>query len=888
MKPEHKIFRRISGASRHVLALIISISVSLIVPLVRLIVGHPLHSPVRDLLTFGLFLFAVLELILQTAEPKSRRNLMRSILRLYRKEPASPQRISHKVLLAVLAVCGITLYCVHTTYCFDRTTESLDAQKEVALISGEVLEQELLDFENSPDLALSAVRIRFGTNEQNILQGDSLTRARTAESIVHVSLIENEDVIQTWDLPFYLFSEKGYRKLELDSVLKLRADARYFLRIVEEYGEGAQSGSGDAEESGSGDSYEEDYEENSAEGYEEDYEEDYEENSSEGYEEDSMRLSAEKTGTEEEVPISLYVYANGGDGYVRDGIPHQCTLCYTLTYRNLALKSRFTRNGILLGILAAVLLLLDLEETAVMTAFLGILMLLFMQICPPFMAPDEENHFKRAFEVAKVSYISKHIGETGVGGNALPAAIDDYVGLYIDKTEEMAEEASGLPEEEIPEEEEQEVFLSPAALPLKELPEAASVESVSPEGDSGSYEDSPEMEEQADASADETDNGSGLEEQERAPILLDWNETKEMEFGNTALYSPVSYLPHSAGIRIANVFSDQVPSLYYGGRWGNLIANFLLCAFALRLMPFGKRILFLIMTFPMTLQEMVTLTPDGFTISVCFFFFACVLHLSYGKREINRADMAVLGTAAVVLSQLKIVYVILLLLLFMIPEKRFASRRTALLFKGIAVGLALVLNLLWLRTSSGFLVEFQPGVDTPAQIRYVMSHIPAFYEVCARSFVNSVSRWISTMIGSVLGAYQFSTTPTIWVSALILFVYETAASRENRQDVHLWDPLVLILGFLGGCALILASLYVQWTPYRDTVIQGIQGRYFTPLLPLLAFFAVFMLQKRRKQQGFAAETDAVVQRGSYCYLILLLYNGIALLDIVNYFLVELW
>lgn len=55
MKPEYKILRRIARSSRHVLALMISIIVSLIVPLIRLISGHPLHSPVRDLLTFAIF-----------------------------------------------------------------------------------------------------------------------------------------------------------------------------------------------------------------------------------------------------------------------------------------------------------------------------------------------------------------------------------------------------------------------------------------------------------------------------------------------------------------------------------------------------------------------------------------------------------------------------------------------------------------------------------------------------------------------------------------------------------------------------------------------------------------------------------------------------------------
>ena len=83
-------------------------------------------------------------------------------------------------------------------------------------------------------------------------------------------------------------------------------------------------------------------------------------------------------------------------------------------------------------------------------------------------------------------------------------------------------------------------------------------------------------------------------------------------------------------------------------------------------------------------------------------------------------------------------------------------------------------------------------------------------------------------------------------------------------------------------------LYAQWTPYCNPLVLGVQGRYFTPLLPLLAFFLVFTLQNQRKQQGFAPGTDASRQRGSYCYLLILLYNGIAVLDMASHYIAELW
>lgn len=943
----YKIFRRTAGPVRHLQILIISLAVSLVVQLIRLLFGRSMHSPLQDILTLTLIIFLIGELILRLVDPKFRRRLLLSVLRLYKKEPLTPQVITRKALLAFATLCGITFFCVHTTYRFDRTTERLSAQKEVALLSSELLQQEIIGFENEP---LAAINVRFGANAQ--------IPGQTNDGNVHISLYKDDDKIQSWDLPFAMFETESYQKLELNSLLKMQSDSHYYLRIREKYGE----------------EYEEEKKKN-ADGYtegsvSENTEGSVQENTgdSDGTESGDIYTTENAEGMEssstqetalEPTPISVYVYAEGGEGYERDGEPHTCCLCYTLTYRNLELKNIYTLGGVLLGILVALIILLDIEETAVMTVVLAILMLVFMQICPPFMAPDEENHFKRAFEVAEISYVSRHMGETGVGGNIMPAAIDDYVWLYLDKPEEelLAEAAAAeASERETEAADAAPVFISPASfLPedatygpgiVKPMSSAAGTgtgdtDYYESEGtdtyengesvDGASYDEASSYDDESmndesmegentDSESSDADSLNGDKPQnsedgtagtganpamtemetgskEKPVILLDWNQTKEMEFGNTALYSPVSYLPLSAGIRVANVFSDQVATLFYGGRWGNVIANFLLCIFALRLAPFGKRILFLIMTFPMTLQEMVSLTPDGFTISICLFFLAYILRLSYGTsgdpenpriRKVTPLDMAALAVSSVVLSQIKIVYVILLLLLFMIPGSRFRTKRTALIFKGVTAVFALALNLLWLSTSSGFLVEFQPGVDTPAQIDYVLSHIPVFYEVCARTLINSFASWTSTMTGSTLGTLNISVTPIVWLTATILFVAEITTCRENRQDVHRWDMLLLILTFLGGCALIMASLYAQWTPYRSPVIRGIQGRYFTPLLPLLAYFVVFTLQSRRKHGGIDPAADALPQRGTFCYLLVLFYNGIAVLDIAAHFIADLW
>ncbi len=44
--------------------------------------------------------------------------------------------------------------------------------------------------------------------------------------------------------------------------------------------------------------------------------------------------------------------------------------------------------------------------------------------------------------------------------------------------------------------------------------------------------------------------------------------------------------------------------------------------------------------------------------------------------------------------------------------------------------------------------------------------------------------------------------------------------------------MILCIGMLGGITL---AMMLDFTDVNDTVVRGIQGRYFTPFLPLVVF-----------------------------------------------------
>ena len=64
-------------------------------------------------------------------------------------------------------------------------------------------------------------------------------------------------------------------------------------------------------------------------------------------------------------------------------------------------------------------------------------------------------------------------------------------------------------------------------------------------------------------------------------------------------------------------------------------------------------------------------------------------------------------------------------------------------------------------------------------------------------------------------------------------------------------------------------------------IAGVQGRYFTPILPCLAMAAVCGFHLREQKQG---EAKIYQVYGSYFYMLLLMLHGITVLDVIHHYI----
>jgi len=315
------------------------------------------------------------------------------------------------------------------------------------------------------------------------------------------------------------------------------------------------------------------------------------------------------------------------------------------------------------------------------------------------------------------------------------------------------------------------------------------------------------------------------------------DEKSFFEFPNTSAYSPVTYLPQVLGVFLARLVTSKIVLIIYAGRIFNWLAATLLLYFAVKHAKFGKEIIMLTALMPMNLQESVSLAPDGLVTALIIVMFCYIMHLRYdfddGRRMSVRQITAVYILAAAV-ALIKIVYLPFCLVFLMIPWQRFGSKKAYGIHMTAAASLTCVCSLCWLRIAGNYL--FYAGTDAALQTQSVMTHPFLYVLTVCRTLFMHMGEYLQEIVGLRLGCIDIDVTSIIILVYLYYFIRKMDGSVFHTQvSKHHPYSRLIIFSVIAVMLLNLTALYIQWTPVYQNTIEGIQGRYFIPLVfPLYA------------------------------------------------------
>ena len=300
-----------------------------------------------------------------------------------------------------------------------------------------------------------------------------------------------------------------------------------------------------------------------------------------------------------------------------------------------------------------------------------------------------------------------------------------------------------------------------------------------------------------------------------------------------AVYSPVQYIPQSLGIMIARIFTDRTLIMAYAARIMNAILSIILMYLAIKIIPFGKRVLFTIGFIPIAIEGFTSLSADAITISTSILFLSYILNLKFNKKIkiLEKKHYIILLIMSIVIALCKIVYIPLIFLILLLPKEKFKNNNHRKKFLISILVISVVLNLLWLSIASMYLTFYE---TTGSQVTSVIKHPINFIQIFLYTILSQNQLYIYTMFGYNLGwgeaIHPYSIIPLV---LMILLVINTLADKEMNKKINVKETLIITGIVVLILCLIYASLYVQFTPPGFRYILGVQGRYFLPFLPLL-------------------------------------------------------
>jgi len=123
------------------------------------------------------------------------------------------------------------------------------------------------------------------------------------------------------------------------------------------------------------------------------------------------------------------------------------------------------------------------------------------------------------------------------------------------------------------------------------------------------------------------------------------------------------------------------------------------------------------------------------------------------------------------------------------------------------------------------------GADPRQQVLFILSSPLLFIKIISLDVWNNTLAYMQGWVG----VYGYDYWP---VPGLTYLLYPLAVIASLRQNPTLPTPnkrtrIVLAVLFVVGYLLTITSLYIAFTPVKSLVVAGVQGRYFTPVMPLL-------------------------------------------------------
>lgn len=323
----------------------------------------------------------------------------------------------------------------------------------------------------------------------------------------------------------------------------------------------------------------------------------------------------------------------------------------------------------------------------------------------------------------------------------------------------------------------------------------------------------------------------------------DMADGKSSSCGTAATYNPLLHTPQAIGIALANLFNAPIGVMILLGRIMNVVAYSFLIYFAIRAARVGRWPLVVIALFPTMIHTAGSLSADAINNAVVISFLAYTLSLFFQRTPASGQQLAFIMTLSLLIACTKTSNLPLLGFLLFLPSYLFVHKSSRnykwplILSLFTAVGLLIV----------GWSVASSHIPATSTATENPLATNPLFFlKVIYNTYLSPFIGYSDVVLEGItdyFSAFQYSLPNSMVVIGWIVLAIALLNKDKLYEELNQTQIKVLsILSLVCFAAIIAGITYVMYTAWAILPLRlgssaiyadGVQGRYFTALLPLL-------------------------------------------------------
>lgn len=323
---------------------------------------------------------------------------------------------------------------------------------------------------------------------------------------------------------------------------------------------------------------------------------------------------------------------------------------------------------------------------------------------------------------------------------------------------------------------------------------------------------------------------------------LNVTEREKLAFTSATLSAGWDYAPPALGILVARSLNLPLNWYVYLGRLFTLSTYILLAYFAIKYIPIGKRFLMVVALLPVAVVQGMTIGMDGLVNGLSWLIIALTFAALVKKLIITPRLLALVLFLSLFFATTKQGYLPLAAVPLILPARLFPFDLKQVWIWRLGFGGALLITSLWYLGATSPIAEVihhvqRPGlnVDEGSQLHFIFQNPLPFLAII---FIQPFTIWAASIYAGMVGVL---TNKLIYlpIPLIVLLFIALAITAFHKERTHVsgrdrWYVLVSSSGaFIATFILINVALYLSFTRVGFDRVEGLQGRYFLPLLPLL-------------------------------------------------------